>query len=733
MARARSAAPLCAALLAAAGARADGLSGLIEEDFSTTHLDSTDQSGAIERTASWQLIQRYRLNLERSFYPQLRFAGGGVLEQLLGKSETAGVFSDLRARQTTLYANLTAGSPILGGVAGYNRHDLWQLGSPDRFVNEVPSLALIWKPAELPSFSLRLSRAALYDTERRSQDTVTTQAIFSMQYLPDRHLDLRYSFDYSNPQDRLHSTDTIAVTQTAGANYAQHYDPWNTSVGAVLNLTERRTLVTAAGPGGALTTQVFPTAGLSAVEIFPATSALDTLQQNPALIDGNTTASAGINIGYNPTLAGDVGFRDIGVQLVDALTQVNTFYLWVVDANGRPLSVAQPVADTLRWTAWQSDDNLHWTQLAIAAAGVVFSPFLSRFEITLLRPASARYLKLVTRPLAPAATTDKTLADIAVTEVQVFLVTPVARSTGWQGSNSELFTLGLRTQVLGRPDLSYDVSLQLARAEQAQSPAVQTYLLANGLSYGKRLSPVFLLSARLARQDFDQTRGHESNLLYSASLAADELPTLGHTLAYSGQTSSTRDGVLHTNSISLYNRATPYRGIGLLAGFSLNLADNLNGQTERSNVITLNTTLQPHPSLTLAGTYGRTGTVVTGGGQPSLLTHSQLLQGTASFNPFPALYIAGGVQRTITDQRGYTLENLAVGVSPFPGGALQFSFSYNETVDSTGQRTRLITPALRWNIHRSAVAIASYSFIDTESTSQSTRSRTFDINLRIPL
>jgi hypothetical protein len=734
MLRAPHTAMLCAAaLLAPGGASGDSITGLLEEDYSRVHQELSDALGAGQATDLWQLTQRYRLNLDKTLFPNLRLGAGGAFEQLLGSSRTGPLSTDLWGRTTNFYGLLTAGSQILSGTGGYTRRDVWPSQGAG-LVNEEPSFSLSWRPVDAPSFFFRVSRPLIYDTQRRSQDLATLQGLLSAQYSPVQALDLRYTGTYSESQDRVHATDTTSISHTGGANYGRNFEPWNTAVAAGLNLTFRRTLVNSAGPGGTLTTPAFPLAGLSLVEAFPAAPSLDTLAPNPALIDGSITASAGLNLGFTPTLAGDVNPRDMGVQFADTLTQVNTFYVWVVNATGQPITLPEDVAATYQWSAWQSDDNLHWTQVDIAPApqGALFAPFQSRFEITLRVPVAARYLKVVTRPLSTAATTDRNLADIIVTELQVLLVTPVTISTGWQSSNAQLLTLGGRTQLFGRPDVSYDLAMQFARSEQAQTPAAQTWLVANGLNFSRRLSDFALANARLARQDFDQGHGHEGAFLYSASVSADELPTLGHTASYSGQVNTAPAGTSTNNAISFYSRATPYRGIGLLAGFSWSTGTNVTGRTTRSNVVTINATIQPHPKLTLAGTFGRNGSVTLGGNQDTVLSVQQFLQGSVSFNPVPALYLSGSVQRTSTDSQTYTLTNVAAGFSPFPGGSLQFSVAFNETLDSNNAVTRLITPGVRWNITRAAVLSVSYALVDNTSPQSELHSRTFDVNLRIP-
>ena len=304
MGRLLHAAVLLGGILAAGAVRADGITGSIEEDVTSTHGDNTDPGGGRQRFETVQLIQRYRLGLERSLFPMLRLNAGGSFEQINAETTTLGVSNDYLNRTTSFFGNLTLATDFLGATAGYSRRQFLATGSP-WFVNEEPALTVGWRPLGLPSFSLRLSRPSTYDATRTIEDLTTTQALFSAQYLPSRELDLRYALEYGRPQDHLHGTDTTSVTQYGSANYAATLEPWRTSVAAGLNATVRRTMVNASGQGGEILTPVLPVTGLSAVETFPATPELVTLVPNAALIDGVTTLSTGLNIGFGPRLAGD--------------------------------------------------------------------------------------------------------------------------------------------------------------------------------------------------------------------------------------------------------------------------------------------------------------------------------------------------------------------------------------------------------------------------------------------
>src|SRR6478672_9039450 len=99
----RVAAQIAAAVaLASASAWADGITGLIEETYSHNRSRISDQSGAEQSTVADQLVQRYRLAFDRSFFPLMRFNAGGTFEQFNAASDTGGVSSDLSSRTASV-------------------------------------------------------------------------------------------------------------------------------------------------------------------------------------------------------------------------------------------------------------------------------------------------------------------------------------------------------------------------------------------------------------------------------------------------------------------------------------------------------------------------------------------------------------------------------------------------------------------------------------------------------
>jgi len=709
-----------AALLAAGAAYGEGITGYVEEDYSHTNT-RTDANGVETRSAQDAVLQRYHLNLERAFYPQLRFSGGGIFEQQNSWSRQLG---NPWSRTVGGFGQLTAGSPILSGSAAYNYRVERQSVSTDRLILEEPSLIVGWRPSLLPQFSLRVARTHTWDVDRHLQDLAIWTALFTVRYAVSSDLTLQYSAIYANPNDRLNDTDTKSISQTGRADYLRNFWGGRASVSAGLTLNDRRTEVTSAGAGGTIATPQTPLATLSLVEKFPAAAQLDTLNDNAALSDGNTTQGiADLDLGTSQSAGTEIDPRDIGARFADILTPVNTLYVYV------DRQLPAQIAASLAWTAWQSDDNLHWTPVDITAP-VVIGTFQNRFEIT-IRTTAAHYLKVVTSPLAQSVTTDKRFASILVTELQLFLVTPAVRTTGWNAATRTLLNSAARVQITNA--LSYDFTGLFGHGTQTGAATQNTYLIGNGLSYAQRLNPIFFVNARVARQDQDQSAGHQGVFLYGGSLVATPLSTLSHNLVYSGQIVSDSRGNTITNSFSFFNRATPYRGTGLLAGAAYNLVQQPSGLLLRSAQLTLGANAQPHRTLTLSGTFAHSDSVSSGNGSPRLAQATNRVDGTLSFNPVPALYLAGTVSRLVTDGAGRTLANATGSFSPFPGGDLQFTLSYTETYQEPNLLSRLIVPTIRWNLRPGTLITVSYTVLDTTGLGTGTHTRTFDANFQTTL
>jgi hypothetical protein len=696
---------------------------------------TTDAAGNVSHQSSSIFTQQYRLSLAEQIYPQLHLDLGGTYNWLLGNTTADGTRTDLDAKTWTGQGRLTVGSQTLSGTLSYDRQEQGSstgtngqvFRAPD-VVRETYLASAGWHPSDLPSLDLRVGRTNNYDKARISLDTSVDEALVAMRYSPSRQLDLRYTARYTNPIDHLHLTETQEVANSGTVSWSDRMLDGRLTTTLIYSIGTRNTRIVANGPGGTVFTQQFPIAGLSVVETLPTPERI-TLNPNPALIDGDTNTSAGLDLGFTPSTSGDVAAREAGVQFADTSTPVNLLYLWV-DRN-----VPQEIAAAFTFDVWRSDDNTTWTRVNLAAppsggAAVQFSLVQNRFEIG-IEEVRARYLKVVMRPLGAGVTTDQRFAHILVTELQpyrVVLASLAARST--TDTSGNLNTTA--KYIIQRSwNLAYDFSAFIAHASGFSR---ETYSILNGLSTSRRLSPTVGMSARLDRSDSGGTSTeHEALSRASASLTFDPLPTLGGGGTYS-VTLSQKGRNAVTNGVSGFARADLYQGITVTTNGSVNYGENDAGQTVKGALFGAAASITPHRTFSLTGSYNYTTSTATGGGLAESHDSNGQVQATASFSPFRALYLASSVTRYVSGRPPSTLASFSGGFSPFPGGDLVLRFGYNETYDqSTGTRSRQYGPTARWNIRPSAYLDLNYSLENSSSPALSTNVRAFTANLTIAL
>ncbi len=729
-----------AVLVVAVAAQARGeASAQAQLGYSDTSTSSTDPTGATSRYDTQALLQQYRLSLDERLFPLVSVSASGLYWWNLGWTKLGGLWSESDSRRWNVAARLTVGGPMLNGGADYSRNEqsgsstvLGKTLSSPTVVGEAYGAYASWRPADLPSLDLRYTHTATYDEARQTNDTTTDEALLSSRFQPDPRLDLRYSLRYAVTEDHIHGVETQEVDNSFAGSWSDTYLEKRGNYYVNYQATTRNSRTSVSGTGGTVATQRFPTAGLSIVEAFPAVPTRVTLNQNPALIDGVTApaANAGIDLGWGRSLAGDVAYRDLGAQFANAVTQVNTIYVWV------DKQLQAPVWQAFTWDVYRSDDNVDWT-LVRGGAAAVFSPVQNRFEIT-IDQAQARYLKVVAKPLPAAFASDPRVTDpgpykeIFVTEVQFFLVVAASSVRGSLFDFSETLSGTTRVQLLRSPALSYDLSVFLTHAIE---PSLVTYSVVNGLSLTQRLSRVFGLGARLERTDQDEGVGHESVNRWSASLIGDFLPTLSAGLNYSGSVTQQQIGTTINNAAGAFGRADLYQGVSVFGNLAASLARNPAGQETTSASGSASLALVPNRILTLNGGASWSWTEVTGGGRPASYDRRASLDASAAFNPFPALALAGSIARFISlTTPPSTIASFTGGFSPFPGGDLQLRYTYTETVEtSSAAKTITHGPGLRWNIRRGSYLDAGYTFFDSSSISGQLSSRSLFANLVITL
>lgn len=721
-----------AGLLAAAPlARAEGLTLFLEPTFVVADLWSRDQLGRTTSQDSRQLLQSYRLSYDKALGPALQLTSGAMLDDNLERTRQAGRWSSHEATTRALYARLTLGLPTLAGGLSYDLGDARATGVRP-LIGETLTGHLRWLPLDLPEVSLRLSRTHQYDSSRSIQDLTTVGALLAARYALDA-VETKYSLVWSQPRDAITGTESRSIDQAAQAIYSDRIFEDRTVVYA--SATLRNQLVhTLVSGSGSITVQQHPLAGLSLIETFPARPEEDALAANPALVDGNLSVGAALDVGYAPALAGDANRRDLGVQFGDLLTSVNTVRVWVDKRLG------DEVAAAYTWTAWRSDDNRVWTPVGITGP-VVFGPFQTFFEIP-IQEVRARYLKVVTQPLSPSVTTEAAYASVLLTELQVFLTTPASQVPRDQASSSALLSLSATTALWRAANLSWDLA---ATAERRISPTATLWSALNGLSASQQVARTLQLLERLARQDADQGVGHLGQTDWSAGLLWKPLLTFTGSLVYSGQYVDSvpvldvatggyvvQGGNL-SHALASLVRADLYEGVSM----QVNASAGLQHRPDQTDIYngTLNSTLaltpSPRASLAVGWLATHTRTYAFDGSRSS--DTAQRADATLSLRPAPAISAVGSVSRTFTGPRPFTTGTAQINYSPLRGD-LRLTLAYSRTFDTLSETTiEAFSPTLRWYLRQNLQLSASYAHLATTTPVSASRSRTLGFGLSLIL
>lgn len=732
--RAATAAALLAAAVAAAprAARAEFSLRYFPQYLASDTRD-VDAAGRVTTSETTSLDQRFLLDVNRALYPNLQLNLNGLYDWNAGTLTNNGTPGEFDQRNWNLYGVLKAGDRELNGGLQYLRSE--QSASvlagaaatlaPTR-ITERYGVFGVWAVPDLPRVDALVTRTNQYDSSRLLADLTEDDAMLNALYSL-RDWDLAYRFRWSHPVDHLGGADTTTFTNIGFVGYASRFLQDRLSVAATYQL-QAQSIDTRVSSTAASESRPVPLVqGLSAIDF--GTSAIPgqiRLDPNPGLVDGDFDAGAGLDIGSAPAIAGDLHPRNVGAQVQDLAARIDAVYVYV----DRQLSPA--IAAGYGWEAYRSDDNLSWTPIAIPGP-VLFGTFRNRFEIPVAATTGARYVKVVVRPLNPAATTDPLYQHVLVTEIQAVQILTAAELLGRQDIVSGIATGTLRLKLLRAPNLYYEFSGFLTHTTVRDRVTVN---VTNALGLDHPLTPTVTASARAERTDSYEGAdlGRTTLSTLGASLGYRPIPTASGSVSYAGQWRGTPAGTAITHTGILFARADPYRGISLSANGAYSLGRLETGRDSRSVTGTFTAAAVPGPALTVSGDYAYSGSTESGLGMPETRATTQRVEGTAIVTPFPALQATVTGARVLANGRWYTLGSLNGSFSPLHGGEVVLSFAYNENLDTSAQyRLRTWGPTIRWNLRSGAFAEASYSDVDSSDLALRSRSHTAIVRLYIPI
>lgn len=683
------------------------------------------------------LSQRYRLSLDRTLTRYLSAAAGGSFMEDLQWRRINESWSDSRGRADTLYARLSLGSPVLTGSLGVDRNTQRTLTSAlPTYITESYTAYAAWRPVQLPSLELRASHVDAYDADRRTRDTTTDTAGFTMRYEAPSY-DLRYLLTWTRAVNHVETarSSQASIDQSLLGTRSATLFGGRTSAYASATLQARNSFFDAQAAGATSSRQRLPVAGLSAVQTGTNTATDIELAPNPDLVNGNLGASASVNLGFRAAEGGDTFFREVGARFGDVVTPVNTIYVWLVagDNSVRPLppAVAAALATTVQ--VYRSADNRTWTPVPLVGPATA-SPFESRLEITIPRTA-ALHLKVVARGLAAGVTTETIYRDLFVTEIQFFDVRFAAEEPRRQSTLSASATAFARTAIVRSIDLAHDVSLSVSRDSESD---LTRYAVVNGVSAAREVWESITANARVARQDQDVGLGHEGFWQWTAALVGRPLPTAFWSLIYSGNARTITDEdeqstMAIAHSVNALGRADLYDGISGQANavYSNATQGTRNAQTGQASG-TLSLTPNKWVTVTAGALFSRTRTVDLADASAVFEKYGRV-DGSLSLTPAPALSATGTVSRVLYGARATTLGTVQGSYFPLRGD-LQLSLAYSKTLDTAAEATtEFITPSLRWNLRRGVSLTSSYTWLQSVAPAQIVTSRALGATLLITL
>jgi len=705
------------------GVMADSISGNIEWTYTNFNNKVTDSSGQSLKTEANNYFQRYSLLLDKTIYPKLRFDLQAIFEKDLQKFKIEDQdLTDATNTKFRPYARLTLQDALYTAGIGYALRDekLDTSRLPTiRTTQEEYEAILGWKPVGFPTLDARYTKTNTFDKDRNLVDNTKDNVLVTSQYSYGG-FDLRYFGTYTDTKARVAGLDTTETTNDIRGAYSNSFMNGRLQVNASYDYTHNETKATSTGQGGTVNLQVFPFQGLSVNNDTPN---LIALAPNAALINGNLVASAGINIGL-PPLGGDLRARNIGLDFFND-SDVNSLQVWVdrdLPAN---------IVASFSWDIYTSTDNLNWIFFRTVSPAP-FGAFENRFEID-FQNVRTRYIKVVVRPLQAAVVGSNQYPDIFVTEIQAFVKQAVSGTSNTQKFTSDSYVgnAGLKYRLTDVPLLYFDSSYFYLKKDPSGQ---ETWTLSNGLSINHRLSNIYTVTGRLAFENGVETDDTRTAWVYDATLLANWLRTLTSSMVVSGRNEDVGGLKRTNNSVFLNNTAQLYKGLDVNLNGGYTVTTEEAGVDQNVFLLTAGANVVPHPTFTLTLYVSDSWTDRSVSGGPSASTETRTADLTASYNPFRALFLLASLQ--VTDDTGQggrrTTQNYGLNWSPFPDGALQFRFSYNET-NRPEERSneKIITPGVIYKINNRSFIDVSYQLIKNDTANQKIESNVFTATLKI--
>ena len=325
-----------------------------------------------------------------------------------------------------------------------------------------------------------MGRNENFDGNRQFQDTVSDEIILNASYLEVENLALRYTLRWSKANDRLAGVQTTDLNQGAQVSWSGSFFERRLATSVNYTVGYRTGTVESSG-SGTVSIQQFPVGGLSLVETFPSIPSVSTLAAEPGPHRRGRARERRHRHRLRPVARRRPEPPRHGRGVRERHDRGEHAPALGGPAAARPPSPAGTSSRPGRATTTSPGREL-------PVGAVTFGVFENRFDIPIAR-TRARYLKVVTRPLTTAVTTDPQFNAVLVTELQPFLVVPASEaprtSQQWGGN----FNGSARLLILQDWNLAYTLAFNTSHEGLAQLPGLERPQLA--LRPGSRLRPAY--------------------------------------------------------------------------------------------------------------------------------------------------------------------------------------------------------------------------------------------------
>lgn len=715
---------------------ADVISGFMEQDYSHLTSKTQDSTGNSTMNKGNAFTQKYNLMLNKSLFPLLTLRAGYLFESDQSWLTTGDQNSNSKITTSLPSADLNLGTPLLNASVGYSRRKESTNSSGASSTGQNSELyhgAFNWRPEGLPILSLNLERSNLFDDQRVAQDITNDRAILGLTYRL-KGIDLKYAGNYNDHTDKLQDVTVKQTTNSARATYSGQFFQDRVSLYSSYNFSRQTTNTDTSGKGVvdlSISSQLRLYKSISTST--PSDITLTTLSDPFSIEIGTTTQF--------PPPAQNMGFDFIkNTDVNRVLVSISPEIFTSLPAKISLSNFEKNIVPLYTWTVYESADNTDgsiWTP--VNGVTTSFDSSMYQFQIK-FDTTKTRYLKVVvsqlsqkdsnvTTALIASNITNNTLS-VTVTGIEAFDEVPAASVKGQTSVTSNTLNSDVKVRLLDSPSLFYNSSFYLVNSAPN---GFLKWTLDNAILGDHHFNDVVGVSGRVAREDSYDPLGRRVAYVYNGTLRVIPLKSLSHTLAYSGRTETFNGKTDDTQSLYLNNTAELYRGVNVSLNGGASSAVTQNGMKVFSYSINSAMNLAPRSDLSLNLNVSLNHTDQSGGGNKSVSSETKRADMGVAYRPFPTLYLVAsfGILEQ-TQQKNSIVQNYGVNWSPFPDGALQFNFSYQENIRNINEEwSRLISPSLSWKITRSTNLDLSYPLLRTTSLTGTTESETFSAILRM--